>query len=390
MTQRRTLGLIVNPVAGVGGRVGLKGSDGIEILRRALELGAARESPRRAQQALARLSGLAGEIDLVTCPGEMGADEAVAAGFTPRVLDSVIGAPWGAPLPDGAPATTAEDTINAARAMRDIGVDLLLFAGGDGTARNIHDAIGTEIAALGIPAGVKIHSAVYATTPAAAGDLAGLFFRPQARGVELREAEVMDIDEEAFRQDRVSARLYGYLRVPYRRNLLQSAKAGAGGSDAVALEGIASEVVNGIRPGRLYVIGPGTTTRGIMRILGLPNTLLGVDVVCERAVVASDVNEDDLLRLTAERAATVVVTAIGGQGHIFGRGNQQISPRVLRQVGLDNIVVVATNQKLLALEERPLLVDTGDEELDAELCGYRKVVTNLNESTIYPVSTEAD
>ena len=389
MTQRKTLGLIVNPVAGVGGRVGLKGSDGIEILRRALELGAARESPRRAQQALARLAGLAGEIDLVTCPGEMGADEAVAAGFTPRVLDSVIGAPWGAPLPDGAPATTAEDTVNAARAMRDIGVDLLLFAGGDGTARNIYDAIGTEIATLGIPAGVKIHSAVYATTPAAAGDLAALFFRPQARGVELREAEVMDIDEEAFREDRVSARLYGYLRVPYQRNLLQSAKAGAGGSDAAALEGIASEVVNGMQPGRLYVIGPGTTTRGIMRILELPNTLLGVDVVCDRAVVASDVNENDLLRLTAERPATVVVTAIGGQGHIFGRGNQQISPRVLRQVGLGNIVVVATHQKLLALEERPLLVDTGDDELNAELCGYRRVVTNLNESTIYPVSTEA-
>ncbi len=352
MTQRKTLGLIVNPVAGVGGRVGLKGSDGIEILRRALELGAARESPRRAQQALARLAGLAGDIDLVTCPGEMGADEAVAAGFTPRVLDSVIGAPWGAPLPDGAPATTAEDTVNAARAMRDIGVDLLLFAGGDGTARNIYDAIGTQIATLGIPAGVKIHSAVYATTPAAAGDLAALFFRPQARGVELREAEVMDIDEEAFREDRVSARLYGYLRVPYQRNLLQSAKAGAGGSDAVALEGIASEVVNGMQPGRLYVIGPGTTTRGIMRILELPNTLLGVDVVGERAVVASDVSENDLLRLTAERPATVVVTAIGGQGHIFGRGNQQISPRVLRQVGLDNIVVVATHQKLLALEKK--------------------------------------
>ena len=389
MTARKTLGLIVNPVAGVGGRVGLKGSDGIEILRRALELGAARESPRRAQQALARLAGLAGEIEIVTCPGEMGGDEAVAAGFAPRVLDGVVGAPWSAPLPDGAPATTAEDTVKAARAMRDMGVDLLLFAGGDGTARNVYDAIGSDIVTLGIPAGVKIHSAVYATTPAAAGDLAALLFRPQARGIEVREAEVMDIDEEAFREDRVSARLYGYLRVPYQRNLLQSAKAGAAGSDAGALEGIASEVVNGMRPGRLYVIGPGTTTRSIMRILELPNTLLGVDVVCDRAVVASDVNENDLLRLTAERPATVVVTAIGGQGHIFGRGNQQISPRVLRQVGLGDIVVVATQQKLLALEERPLLVDTGDEELNAELCGYRRVVTNLNESTIYPVSTEA-
>jgi predicted polyphosphate/ATP-dependent NAD kinase len=273
--------------------------------------------------------------------------------------------------------------------MRDIGVDLLLFAGGDGTARNIYDAVGVDVPALGIPAGVKIHSAVYATTPAAAGDLAALFFRPQARGIELREAEVMDIDEDAFRENRLSAHLYGYLRVPYQRNLVQSAKAGAAGSDTAALEGIASEVVNGMQPGRLYVIGPGTTTRGIMRILELPDTLLGVDVVCDRRVVASDVNETDLLRLTAETPATVVVTAIGGQGHIFGRGNQQISPRVLRRVGLGNIVVVATHQKLLALEERPLLVDTGDDELNADLCGYRKVVTNLNESTVYPVSTEA-
>jgi predicted polyphosphate/ATP-dependent NAD kinase len=388
MAQRKKLGLIVNPVAGVGGRVGLKGSDGTDILRRALELGAARESPRRAQQALTRLHALASEIDVVTCPAEMGADEARAAGFSPQVLDAVI-APSGEHLADGSSATSAADTERAARALLDLGVDLLLFAGGDGTARNIHNAVGASLPVVGIPAGVKIHSAVYATTPAAAGDLAALFFRPQSRGIELREAEVMDIDEEAFRHDRLSARLYGYLTVPYLRSLLQSAKAGAASSDVAILEGIASEVINTMAPGRLYVIGPGTTTRGIMRLLRLPNTLLGVDVVCDRALAASDVNENELLRLTEGRPATVVVTVIGGQGHIFGRGNQQISPKVLRQVGLGNITVVATSEKLLGLEGRPLLVDTGDEELDTELCGFRKVVTNLNEMTVYPVSTEA-
>ena len=343
---------------------------------------------------MARLTALKDDVEIVTCPGEMGADEARACGFAPQLLDAVVGAAYGesgARLADGTPLTTAADTENAARAMADLGVDLLLFAGGDGTARNVFDAVGAKLPVVGVPAGVKIHSAVYANTPAAAGDLVVRYFGPGSGRIRLREAEVMDIDEEAFRADRVSARLYGYLLVPYQRALLQSAKAGNPGGDDAALNGIANDVVNGMSAGVTYLIGPGTTTRAVLDLLGLPHTLLGVDVVRDRALVAADANETDLLRCIEEAGAStrIVVTAIGGQGHIFGRGNQQFSPRVVRAVGTGNILVIATRNKLLTLDSKPLLVDTGDEDLDRELSGYIQVITGLDERLVYPVRGDA-
>ncbi len=380
MNEIKRLGFIVNPWAGIGGRVGLKGSDGADILRKAIELGAKQEAPHRAQLALARLAAVRDRVEIVTCPGEMGADEARASGFEPHLIEG-IGAS------DGTEVTTAEDTENAARAMAAMDVDLLLFAGGDGTARNIYNAVGIKRAVLGIPAGVKIHSAVYANTPAQAGDLAALYLG--GGRVRLREVEVMDIDEEAFRANRLSARLYGYLTIPFKRELVQSAKAGSPAGDLAVMHGIAAEIVNAMQPERVYVIGPGTTTRAVMDALSLENTLLGVDVVRGSKLLASDANEARLVSLTEEAPANIVVTAIGGQGHIFGRGNQQISPRVIRQVGRENILVAAAGSKLISLEGRPLLVDTGDEELDCELSGYVKVITGLNERIVYRVAGAA-
>ena len=390
-TSKR-LGLIVNPIAGVGGRVGLKGSDGPDILRRALELGAVRDAPRRAGLALARLARLRDRIELVTCPGEMGEDEALATGFEPVVLEGVIGARWGERrelLPDGVFATTPADTEAAARAMRDMGVDLLLFAGGDGTARNVCDAIDGDLPALGVPAGVKIHSAVYATTPGRAGDLAALYLHDRPAAVRLRESEVMDIDEDAFRDDRVSARLYGYLQVPYERTMVQSAKAGGVAGDAAGLRAIAQDVINEMRPGVVYLLGPGTTMRSVAEALGVHKTLLGVDAVRDRALVGSDLSERQILELVGDGPARIVVTVIGGQGHILGRGNQQFSADVVRRVGGENVVVVATQTKLLSLKGGPLLVDTGDPALDERLAGYHQVVTNLGHRTMYRVAGAA-
>ena len=395
----KRLGLIVNPVAGVGGRVGLKGSDGAEILRRALELGAVREAPRRARLALERLARVRDHVEVVTWPAEMGEDEARAAGFEPRVLGTFRGRPtWAAVERDhghdeaalGAVGefvlTSPADTEQAARDLVAAGVDLILFAGGDGTARNICNAVGAGVPVIGVPAGVKIHSAVYATTPAAAGDVAALFLHDRPAAARLREGEVMDIDEEAFRENRVSAHLYGYLSVPYARGLTQSAKAGGVAGEERALNDVATEVIRDMRPADLYILGPGTTTRTIMTRLGLEKTLLGVDAVLGGALAGRDVTEVGLLRLLrAHPKAHIVVTAIGGQGHIFGRGNQQISPAVIRRVGTAAITVIATQTKLLSLEGRPLLVDTGDPALDAELCGYVKVVTGLGERTMYKV-----
>ncbi len=396
----KKLGVIVNPVAGVGGRVGLKGSDGVEILHRALELGAVRDAPRRARLALERLSRLKDELELLAAPGEMGEDEARAAGFAPTVVGSLAGRPTyaaaerrrlGAAGGDLGAAgefvlTTAADTEQAARDLAAAGVDLILFAGGDGTARAICSAVGTAVPVIGVPAGVKIHSAVYATTPAAAGDVVALCLHDRPTTVQLREAEVMDIDEEAFRQDRVSARLYGFMTVPVARGLTQSAKAGGVAGEQRALHDVAAHVIADMQPDCLYIVGPGTTTRTIMERLGLPKTLLGVDAVAGGRLVGSDVTEGDLLRaLDEHRSARIIVTAIGGQGHIFGRGNQQISPAVIRRVGRERVIVVATQTKLLSLDGRPLLVDTGDPELDASLCGYVQVVTGLGERMVYKV-----
>jgi predicted polyphosphate/ATP-dependent NAD kinase len=282
--------------------------------------------------------------------------------------------------------TTVDDTALAARDLLADGVDLMLFAGGDGTARTICAAVGDAVPVIGVPAGVKIHSAVYATTPAAAGDVAALYLHDRPGAVQLREAEVMDIDEEAFREDRVSARLYGFMTVPVARGLTQSAKAGGVAGEQRALLDVAADVIAGMEPGCLYIVGPGTTTRTIMERLGLPKTLLGVDLVADGALVAADATEGDLLRALDRYArARIVVTVIGGQGHVFGRGNQQISPAVIRRVGREHVVVVATQTKLLSLEGRSLLVDTGDPELDAELSGYIKIVTGLGEKMVYKV-----
>ena len=420
---RRRVGLIVNPVAGVGGTVGLKGSDGADIVRRALASGASREAPGRARVALSRLAHLRDHVAFVTCPGEMGAAEARACGLEPEVIALSGGAYWGAgraALPDGSPATSADDTMAAARALRERGVDLLLFAGGDGTARDVCRAVGDTVVCLGVPAGVKIHSAVYATTPGSAGELAALFLHDRPAAVRLREAEVMDLDEAAFRDGRVSARLFGYLTVPYERSLVQCAKAGGCAGDEGDLRAIAADVVNGMEPRVLYVLGPGTTTRAVAQALGLDKTLLGVDAVRDGRLVGADLSERRLLELLGERAAPsagtvgaaaapsggapragtaaappseepaararIVVTVIGGQGYIFGRGNQQVSAEVIRRVGRDNVVVVASETKLLSLSGKPLLVDSGDPALDAAFAGYRQVVTGLGRRTIYRVA----
>lgn len=369
----KRVGLIVNPVAGMGGRVALKGSDGPEVLARARALGAVPTAPARAVQAIAGLRPLGDRLEVLVAPGPMGEEEVLAAGLTATVVGT---------LSPG--ETTAEDTRKAARAMRDRGVDLVLFAGGDGTARDVFDAVGTDAVTLGIPAGVKIHSAVYAASPAAAGELARLFLEGRVR--RLVELEVMDIDETAFRQGEVRARLYGYLKVPDERRLTQGAKTGSTAGDELAARGIADAVVEQMRPGRLYLIGSGTTTRAVMRRLHLPNTLLGIDAVRDGRLVAADAAEADLLTLLDDRApATIVVTPIGGQGYLLGRGNQQLSPAVLRRVGPENLQVIATKSKVNALPNARLRVDTGDPELDAELRGFRKVRVGYAEEVVLRV-----
>lgn len=365
------LGLIINPIAGMGGKVGLKGTDGLEILERARSLGAEPESPKKAIRALEVLAPFKDEIEIYTYPGAMGEDEAKAVGFNPIVLGSLNR------------DTVASDTEEAAKKMVEMGVDLVLFAGGDGTARNIYNAIGDKVPVIGIPAGVKIHSGVYANHPRSAGEVALQYLQDEHMAT--KEAEVMDIDEDAFREGYVTARLYGYMTIPLVPNLVQAQKDGGFESEEAAIDGISDKIVEEMNDDAYYIIGSGTTLRPIMDKLGLANTLLGIDIVKNKELVASDVNERQILDIIGDSKAKIIVTIIGGQGYIFGRGNQQLSGEVVKRVGKKNIRIVATKNKLLSLHDGPILVDTGDEEVNSMFTGYMKVLMSYYNESVQPV-----
>ncbi len=350
--QVKTIGLIVNPVAGMGGAVGLKGTDGKAIVNRARSLGAKPVAPARAEAFLAELNPVESGVRLVVGAGSMGEDEAKSAGFTYKVLG------------ERKKETSAEDTVAIAKKMVDAGVALLVFCGGDGTARDIQRTVNMNVPVLGVPTGVKMHSAVFAVNPQAA---AGVTIRFLYGELSLREAEVMDVDEKAFREGRLSAELYGYVLTPYEPHLIQANKLASPMTESELRNqaAIAIHIIENMKPDVAYIIGPGTTTRTIGDLLDAKKTLLGVDIFYNKKIVASDVNEKQILEAISGKTAQIIVTPIGGQGFIFGRGNQQISPEVIRRVGLDNIVVVATESKLRSL--KTLRVDTGDPNLDVAL-----------------------
>lgn len=374
-TEVKRLGVIVNPIAGMGGRCGLKGTDGEDVLARARALGAVAESPDRATLALRQLTG-ATDLRVLVAADDMGEREAKGAGFEPTVV-----------YDPGRRSTSGEDTRQAARALVAAGADLVLFTGGDGTARDVCEAIGPEAVCLGVPAGCKIHSGVFAVSPRAAGELAALYLADETGGV--RTAEVMDIDEAAFREGRVTAGLFGYLNVPCDERRVQGVKAGRSQSEGAAVGELADYLLHSFGDAELLIIGPGSTTFEFKKRLGLTGTLLGVDVLKRGRLAGVDVSEAELLELLEGRDhedATIVVTVIGGQGYIFGRGNQQLGPRVLERVGLQNIVVVATKGKIAGLGGRPLLVDTGDERMNAMLSGYTRVITGYGEQVVVGVA----
>lgn len=356
----KRLGLVVNPVAGVGGKVGLKGSDGADTLQRALLLGAEFESGKKASGALLPLRNLDKCFELYTSPGAMGADVCQAVGLACTVVGMSRSA-----------YTKPQDTIRAARDLQQVGLDLLLFAGGDGTARDIMHAVGNAVTVLGIPTGCKIHSGVYALTPYAAGLLACQCVQNRVHGT--KEAEVMDIDEDLFREGIVQARLYGYLQIPDNEALVQRTKTGGSGGNST--QAAARYIAGQWRDDTLYIVGPGSTTAAIMRELGLPNTLLGVDIFHGRETIVLDCTEKQILEVMKQYdKIKIVVTIIGGQGYLFGRGNQPISAEVLRRVDKKDIIVAASQDKALSLQGHPLHVDTGDEAVDHALEGYVRVV----------------
>ncbi len=368
----KKLGLIVNPIAGMGGRVGLKGTDGPEILKKAIKLGAEPVAQARTIVALDVITSIKEAITLVTCPHKMGEEAAIHCGFQPEIVDGISSS-----------STDARDTMKAAKDMLEMGVAMLLFAGGDGTARDVYKATGDSLVALGIPTGVKTQSAVFARNPSAAGELCALYLLGKAKKV--HEAEVMDINEEDFREGKLSARLYGYLKIPYRSRYVQRVKSGSSPDEKYAQEAIAAAVIENMSDAHLYIVGPGTTTRTIMEKLDLDYSLLGIDIVHNRKLVGKDLSEAEILKEIAGKKCELIITPIGGQGYLLGRGNQQLSPEVLTRVGKDNIIIVATQNKIHSLNGRPLLIDTGDEKTDQLLSGYSKVIIGYRDTIIYRV-----
>jgi NAD+ kinase len=356
----RRVGFVVNPIAGMGGRVGLKGTDG--KVEEARERGAEPRAPGRASDALESLAAHAdkerGEtVELLVAGDEMGASIAHDADVECEVVT------------DPSAETSAADTREAVRRFADAGVDLVLFVGGDGTAVDVAETLegrSSEIPILGVPAGVKIYSSVFAVSPRAAGRIAATFEDTESR-------EVNDIDEDAFREGEVHTELRALARVPVAEEL-QSSKQLGGGTVATLAAGVASKV----EPRTTYVLGPGSTVGAIEDELGFSGTPLGVDVwraAPEPAegewptgeMLARDASADEILDVLGDQNV-VVVSPIGGQGFVFGRGNQQISPDVLRQ---SEVEIVASRRKLDDIGV--LRVDTGDADLDDDLRGWRKV-----------------
>ncbi len=367
------LGLIINPYAGLGGAVGLKGSDG--VAEQALALGAIPMAQQRAELALLELMPWQAQICIRTVAGAMGEDIARKLGFATEVICQAAQQP-----------STAEDSEAAAQQLAAAGIDLLLFAGGDGTARNICSAVGDRVTVLGIPAGCKIHSGVYAITPAAAGKVVAQMVRGEL--ISVQEALVMDIDEVAFRQGTVRAKRYGEMQIPTALRYVQSVKSAGKESEALVLDDLAAYFVSQMEEDVRYVMGSGTTVAAVMAELGLPNTLLGVDVVENGQVIAADVTAAQLLELVQQHPARLVITLIGGQGHIFGRGNQQLSPAVIRAIGRQHIHLLATKSKIQALDGRPLISDSGDPQLDRELSGMLRILCGYNDYVMYRLGAE--
>lgn len=372
-----TLGFIINPFAGIGGKVGLKGSDGKAIRTEAFARGAKPQAVERAKAALEPLIEYKDELIILTASGDMGEQLLKELGFDYRVVHQA------------ADPSTHQDTIQSARQMladeNGRPVDVLLFAGGDGTARNIYEAVDDAVPVLGIPAGVKIHSGVYAVTPRAAGLVIEMMIRKEL--VSLLETSVMDIDEDAFRKGVVRAKQYGEMQVPAEHRYVQATKSGGHEVEELVLQDIADYITDNMEDDVYYLMGSGSTCAFVMESLGLKGTLLGIDCVHRGQLIASDMTEKDILELQTQypKKVKLIITVIGGQGHIIGRGNQQISAAVLSQLDKDDIFIIATKTKLKGLDGRPLLVDSDNHELNQSFSGVMRVITGYEDFILYPI-----
>ena len=371
LADNMRLAVVVNPDAGLGGRLGFKGSDGRAAEARAA--GAEDRAGPRMRQCLERLSELAREpIEILAWDGRMGGDwipgEYTSTGKTPELTD----------------ASSTSEFIKAHSP------DLFLYAGGDGTTRDIVEALGErEIPLVGVPGGVKMHSGCFATTPKAAAEVVWSFVTGDLM---LARTEVMDLDEEVYRKGEWKVKMYGEAFTPASPRWMQGAKEQVQReSEEETLEAMSSHVANLVEdnPDLMVVWGSGGTLRQMCAQLGHDSTLLGIDIQ-HAGKMFNDLNEEGLLEIINRHDGEIklLLSPMGGQGFLIGRGNLQLSPDVLRAIGIDNILGIATPAKLLGLNE--LRIDTGDEKLDAEIRSkkYLKVLQGYRTTRIIRVADD--
>ncbi|MBU0497448.1 MAG: ATP-NAD kinase family protein [Candidatus Thermoplasmatota archaeon] len=348
------IGLIVNPIAGMGGKVGLKGTDG--VVDQAKKLGATPVAADRTNAMLKKFQSFQSSttpIHWYTCEGLMGHDALVAVGFT---TDTIVYA-------SRSSETSALDTKKACESLVKNDLDLLLFCGGDGTARDILKAIDKRVPILGIPSGVKMHSAVFGITTAATAKMLAEFIQGR---LTIGDVEIMDLDEERYRKGEWNIRLYGIAKGIIEPTYVQVGKATYESiSDNTIKDELAEHITDTMKdnPETLFLFGSGGTIDYIAEKLYLSNTLLGIDAIYQNKTIATDLNEQQLLTLIKKYPnVKLVLSPIGAQGFILGRGNLQLSSQVIKKIGIDNLIIISTPAKLL---HTPIIrVDSGDPQLD--------------------------
>jgi len=367
------IGFLINPIAGMGGRVGLKGTDG--MLKEAIERGAKPVAPVRAREFLQHFTTNHTEhIDalfILTAGDPMGAS--ICSQFEVAYKTSYV--------PVSA-HTTKNDTMNAVRMFLEENCELIVFCGGDGTARDIVEVVKDRVPILGIPAGVKMYSSVFATTPESAAHVLSDFINGNVR---IGNGDILDVDEEAYRQGIWNVKLYGICKTLVEPEFVQSGKTMIEVDESEILDGIAEHVIEKMdeMADALFILGPGTTVAHVASKLGIEKTLLGIDCVHAKKLIARDVAEQELLGLLGRyQRAVLVLSPIGGQGFVIGRGNQQISPEVLKRIGLENIMVIATPAKLSTIPA--LRFDIPEREIMDKLkvVKYFPVITGYHTSMI--------
>ena len=373
------IGVLVNPDAGLGGKLGLKGSDGQADIARSM--GAEDRSGPRMEKMLIYFSSIdrTENIEWVTSDGRMGSDW-----FPNNFSDKVES------IHSSKGKTSASDTCDLVKQLLESKIDVLIYGGGDGTTRdivrNLQENNCPELPIIGVPSGVKMHSGCFATSPKAAAEVLSSWIRGDLL---VSNTEVLDLDEEKYRQGKWIVKLYAEAMTPNSPKWMQGSKELIQtDSEEEIIQGISEHIFESlVEEDRMIIWGSGGTLRTIGKMLNFNLTTLGIDITVGKSQIATDVNEQQITQHIQSHSGIIslLLSPMGGQGFLIGRGNLQLSPKVIRMIGIENIIGIVTPSKLLSV--RKLRIDSGDDELDSEFSElkYMKVIQGYRTTRIIPI-----